>query len=141
MKTALSVFLSLLTIVITGLFSSCEEDSPPSKRPLLIGKSWTLVSYKIAGIDETEECQRDNSMTFFSDGTFLDDIGAAECEEFETNTEGSWSFKANETIIGLRPVGDVESDWTILELGEDRFSISQYVQLLDANVVVVMESN
>jgi hypothetical protein len=93
------------------------------------------------GHDATEDCLKDNALIFFSDGTYSDEIGAVKCEEDETDSEGSWKFKANQTILSIIPAGNLGSDWKILELTEHKLRISQYVQLFDAEVAVVMEPN
>ncbi len=141
MKTHL---IRLLTIVIAGLalgFSSCDDDAPPSKVGILVNKSWLVASYEIDGDDALEDCMTDNTLIFFSDGTYSDEIGAIKCEEDESDSEGTWKFKANETILSIIPAGDLESDWKILELTENKLRMSQFVTLLDAEVVVVMEAN
>jgi hypothetical protein len=131
-----------MLILAVALVSSCKDDDPaPSKEPLLTGKSWIVVKTEMDGQDVTDEleaCEIDNTTTFFSDGTFIEDTGELTCEEFETDVDGTWVFKANETIISLRPSGETASDWKILELTDETFRISQYVQLLEAEVVVEM---
>lgn len=122
-------------------FSGCNDDSPPSRTPLLVDKTWTVSIYTIGGTDAMEECIADNSMIFFNDGTYADEIGTVTCEEDETDSEGLWKFKGNESMISLQPEGDLESDWEILELTDKTFSISQYVDMIDAEVVIVMTVN
>jgi hypothetical protein len=134
------LMIVLITIATTLSFSSCDDDTPPSKSPLLVGKLWTLVSYEVNGVDVTEECQTDDETTFYSDGTFSSEIGDLTCDEFDEDTNGTWTFKANETILSLHPVNDVESDWEIFELTEGKLRISQYVDLLDAEVIVTMST-
>jgi hypothetical protein len=141
--TSLSArFLTFTGITLMLLASACSDDeSAPSKRPLLIGKQWTTVYYEMDGediTDDREACEEDNTTTFFEDGTFTDDIGTVLCEESETNVQGTWEFKANETIISLRPAGETASDWKIVELTASTLKISQYIQQFQAEVVVVM---
>lgn len=128
-------------IALTLFTSSCKDDDAPSKRPLLVGKQWTTVYYEMNGEDMTDDreaCEEDNTTTFLSDGTFTDDIGSDLCEESETDVQGTWEFKANETIISIRPAGESASDWSIVELTDSTLKISQYMQQLQAEVVVVM---
>jgi hypothetical protein len=136
------ISVAIMFIMAVALVSSCQDDDPaPSKRPLLVGKSWIVVKTEMNGEDVTDEqeaCVADNTMVFFSDGTFIEDIGELTCEESETDVDGTWSFKANETIISLRPSGETASDWKILVLTDETFTISQYVQLLGGEVVVEM---
>lgn len=137
-----SRFLVSAGIVLTLLAASCSDDeSAPSKRPLLVGKQWTTVYYEMDGediTDDREACEEDNTTTFFADGTFTDNMGALLCEESETDVQGTWEFKANETIISIRPAGESASDWKIVELTDNTLKISQYIQQFQAEVIVVM---
>jgi hypothetical protein len=134
--------IALAALVCVLVLSCKDHEAKPSVRPLLVGKTWVTVRFEMNGIDVTdaqqEECETDNTTTFFSDGTFIDDIGDVLCEEGEKNIEGAWSFKANETIISFRPAGETPSDWNIVQLTEGKLIISQYAQMLDAEIVVVM---
>ena len=60
-------------------FLSCGDDAAPGKTPLLAAKLWTLVRYEVNGTDETEECQTDDTMTFYSDGTFTSKVTQSGC--------------------------------------------------------------
>jgi hypothetical protein len=136
-STPLLYALALLLITI-----SCKDDDPVSKRGLLTGKTWIVVKYEIDGADVTdqrEECEKDDSLIFFTDGTFTADIGEVKCDEFDEDSDGTWEFKANETIIGIQPAGEPNLDWNIQELTAGTFRISQYVDLLQAEVVIVLE--
>lgn len=138
-----SRFLATAGIAATILISSCKDDeTTPSKRPLLVGQQWTTVRYEMDGKDITDDrdvCEVDNTTTFFGDGTFIDDIGDIPCEALETDVNGTWEFKANETIISLRPAGESAADWNLVELTNTTLKISRYIQPLQAVVVIVME--
>lgn len=138
-----SRFLVTAGLAITILASSCKDDeTAPSKRPLLVGKQWATVQYEMNGEDITEDrdvCEADNTTTFFEDGTFIDAIGNIPCEEMETDVDGTWEFKGNETIISIRPAGESASDWKLVELTSTTLKISRYIQQLQAEVVIVME--
>jgi hypothetical protein len=143
MNLLLSILSKLLFLALAvALVSSCKDDeAPSSKRPLLVDKTWIIVKYEMDGEDFTEErdeCETDNTTTFFSDGTFLDNIGGTPCDEFDANVDGTWAFKGNESIISIRPSGDSPSDWNILELTNSKLRISQYVAMFEAEVVVEM---
>lgn len=142
MKKLCFHFLSLTMIVWVCTFAtSCKEDPPPSKRGILIGKTWTAIKYEMDGVDVTDdrdECEIDNTTTFFDNGTYLDDAGAVLCDEGEPDTDGSWTFKANETVISMQPSGEPESDWNIQELTDNTFRVSQYNQFLQAELTITM---
>lgn len=143
MTSLFSRFLTSASIVLLVLLTSaCSDDeSAPSKRPLLVGKQWTTIYTEMDGediTDDREACEEDNTTTFFADGTFTDDIGSELCEESETDVQGTWEFKANETIISIRPAGESASDWKIEELTDSTLKISQYIQQLQAEIVIVM---
>jgi hypothetical protein len=135
--------LAAVSIAVGAIISlsGCSDDTPPSKSPLLVDKTWEVSSYTINGSDAMEDCIADNTLLFFGDGTYQDNVGALTCEEDEEDTEGVWKFKANETIISLKPNGDLESDWNILELTGNTFTFSQYIDVLDSEVIVTMTVN
>jgi hypothetical protein len=132
----------LLSVVMLVTLASCDKDDPAtSKETFVFGKTWIVVKYELDGVDITDdrdECETDNTTTFNSDGTYKDAIGSLKCDEFETDTDGTWTFKANETILSIHPAGEDPSDWNILELSDKTMKLSQYVQMLGAEVVVVM---
>jgi hypothetical protein len=142
-RTISSFYGLLAATIIVVLASACKDDDvAPSKRPRLLGKTWAVTVYEMDGVDVTDEresCETDNATIFFSDGTFKDDMGSELCEEFEADVEGTWVFKANETILSIHPSGESPSDWKIVELTENRLRLSQYVQMFQAEVGVVME--
>jgi hypothetical protein len=142
MKISFSrIYTSMIALAAMLNLLSCGDDAAPSKAALLTGKLWTLVRYEVNGTDETEECQIDDTMTFYSDGTFTSEVGGIPCDEFDTDNDGTWTFKANETIISLTPSGDVESDWKILDLTDTMLRISQHIEVLDAEVTIIMSPN
>jgi hypothetical protein len=140
LKLALVACLALLITL-----NSCKDDDEPaaSKKPLLVGKDWIVVKYELSGVDITddrEECETDDITTFFEDGGFLVDVGDLKCDEFDTNVEGTWEFKANETILSLQEGSD-DSDWDIESLTSDQLVISQYVDLFNGDIRVTMQPN
>lgn len=131
-----------LLALCAALAISCSDDSPAaSKRPLLVGKTWQVVYYEINGrnvTDEREACETDDTTNFYTDGSLTDNIGGTPCEESDKDILGTWEFKANETILSLRPAGDTASDWNLVRLTENSLTLSQYAQALDLEIVVVM---
>lgn len=121
---------------------ACSEDSPAaSKRPLLADKTWVVVRYALDGEDvtgEREACEADDATTFHGDGTFVEAIGDIACDEWEEDTHGTWTFKANETLLSMQAAGEMASDWTVVALTADSLTISQYAAALKMEVVVVM---
>lgn len=142
-KTLLRNLSASLLVAATMTFSSCKDDEPtPSKMPLLIDKSWGMVKTEMNGIDVTEdidECDTDNLLTFSEDGSFAEDLGDLRCDEFETDGDGTWKFKANNTVISIHRAGSDAEDWTIKELTETTFKISQYSSLIGGEVIVTMQ--
>ena len=143
MKLLILRFSSLLFLaMVITLVSSCDKDDPaPDKEALLVGKTWIAVKHEMDGVDITDdmaECAADNTFAFFSDGTYFVDISNTTCEEFETDTEGTWTFKTNQTVLSLHPEGEDPSDLKILELTDKTMKLSQYVEMLDTEIVVTM---
>lgn len=134
---------TLAVLAALATLFSCENNDGaigPDKNPLLIGKAWVTLSYEIDGEDvELEECDLDNSSVFFNDNTFVDDVGEIVCDEFDTNVEGTWQFKSNQTILSIKPAGEPAQDWQIVELTESTLKLSQYVEWLGGRLTITME--
>lgn len=119
MKGYLIQFL-VLSISLSTVLTSCKKEetassttsSSATKTDHLAGKSWVLKSAKIAPtftqagitIDDLyktmDACDKDNTMTFKTDKTFVTDEGATKCDPKAPQTEtGTWALIDSETKI------------------------------------------
>jgi len=108
-------FISLLAIlsVCFILAGSCKKNSssPPSNMTLITQSSW---KYDTAGVgsDNTgtiafalppgtiKDCEKDNILTFKSDGTGTQDEGPTKCDSASPQiVPFTWSFNANQTAL------------------------------------------
>lgn len=97
------------------LFSACKKNDTagPTKMELITTSTW---KFDKAGLDVNKdgfmdtdlppgylvECDKDNVITFKSDGTGTVDEGASKCDPADPQTSPfTWSFKNNETILNF----------------------------------------
>jgi hypothetical protein len=133
MKLLVVKFLAFTFIIL----SACSKDSDPSNTELITRATW---KYKNAGVDLNSDgvidtnippgylmdCDKDNLITFESDGTGVLDEGAIKCDPANPQTSDfSWSFKNNETIINFPTAvfSGLSGDLTIIKLTETEFNV------------------
>lgn len=80
----LSIFIALFGLFIFNSCSNKSDNTPPpkTKTQLLTQATWKFKSATIGGIDATgqvQACQRDNVLTFLSNGSGSGDEGATKC--------------------------------------------------------------
>lgn len=96
-------------------FSACKKNDAtgPTKMELITTGTW---KFDKAGLDVNKDgfmdtdlppgylvdCDKDNVITFKSDGTGTVDEGASKCDPADPQTSPfTWSFKNNETILNF----------------------------------------
>ncbi len=101
--------LILLLSVIT-IFYSCEknktETTPKTVEELIAGGSWKITKEEIKlgpapFIDDIDDCQKDDLLSFKENGTYSLDAGKVKCYEDEMQIEtGEWTLTSdNKNII------------------------------------------
>jgi hypothetical protein len=92
-------FLSLLILACS------KNGEPPTKTQLLVSSSWKLKSATVNGGDAMhliQDCQKDNIITFTSNGNGTIAEGATKCNAADPDTVPfTWSFQNNETILNI----------------------------------------
>lgn len=107
--------LKLTAIIILGLvIASCSKEETKTtttntdKTALLCGKAYSVTAFtlQIGGgtpmdyYAQMESCEKDNTLTFNTNGTTLEDEGATKCDPDDPQTvPGTWSFNADKTKI------------------------------------------
>ena len=116
---------SILFVSIAALLalSSCSKDDDPkaSKTELLTAKAWKQTKIKALGVEgEPDACDKDDTYTFKTDKTFVQDEGATKCDSSDDQTtSGTWKFNGDETIITVSTEDSgitISYDETIVEL-------------------------
>lgn len=112
-------------LMVSGL-SSCQksnDDEPKTKTALLSSSLWKIASIGV-DLDKNntvdlpyplENCEKDNTLEFKTDGTGITYEGATKCDPDDPDTENfTWSFKNNETILSIAIPGSFFSGETTL---------------------------
>lgn len=115
MKKNYLVFVTLLAICVLGNMA-CKKGSSKSKTELMTQTAWKIDDVgldmdKNGTIDAstTDDCEADNTITFKTDGTAIQDEGAIICNGSTQTSTFNWSFKSSETIINIdiNDLGDI----------------------------------
>lgn len=126
-----------LTGLVFSLFS-CQKavtdnsDQQPTKTQLLTSASWKFKMATVGGSDVSgflQACQKDNILTFQSNGNGTLDEGPSKCNASDPqNNPFTWSFVSNETVLHISAV--------LFTGGSSEFSI---VSLTSATLVVAQD--
>jgi hypothetical protein len=114
------LIVSLFTLIV----SSCKKDDDPSNTDKLTGKAWKITALKVdPAINsggtmitdlyaQTADCDKNNTLTFNVDKTYIEDEGATKCNPLDPQTtSGTWAFNSDETVL----TQDNTDSYTILQ--------------------------
>lgn len=124
--------LALLSI----LFFACKKSSdnnnntPKSKTDLITASLWRFDNAKLAGVDVSgyfDDCEKDNTVTFVSNGTGTIDEGPTKCDAGDPQTVSfNWTFENSETSIHTTtPLFPGTGDFKISTLNDTQLSVSR----------------
>jgi len=116
----LTIFFALY-IAFAVIVTSCKKDeSNLTKKEMLTAKSWKILSSKTNGVaDVIEDCQKDDFLTFTTEGSYTFNPGTKKCYSEDAIDTGTWALSSDEKYI----IVDGEN-LTIVELTENRFTFS-----------------
>lgn len=138
-------FLSLATFSLLML-TACKKDNSDVKS-VTVTKESVAGTYKITKVEMKtgstrtditnefynsfqEECDRDNTTKFNTDGTYVIDDGAVQCSP-SSNDTGEWSVSGtNALVIDNENVGVESFDGNTLKLVDDYSSGGQTNQII-----------
>ena len=134
MKKNTFQFIGLFTICIlmSTNFSSCKKDEAQAKTPydLLTSHKWrfyrtgdTMDDVNISWSVVYDNCEKDNWLNFFTNGTLIHDEGPTKCSPNDPqNVWGTknWQLQANNTMIRSDGTG---VDLKILSLTENSLTL------------------
>lgn len=113
----MSIVLCLLAVLaLTGCKKNSSNGTSKTKTQLLTQASWKMTAIgpdvNQDGQIETnqiEDCQKDNILTFSTNGTGTAVEGANVCAGEDATSSFAWNFKNNETVvhIDIEILGDV----------------------------------
>ena len=129
-------------LFIVSLFLStfsCKKDDAPSKKDLLSGKNWMLVSETISpainfnGIlitdlyAQMDDCTKDDISKFNANGTYTLEEGATKCDvnDPQVYDSGTWVFNSDQTILVMTSPTNGTLNAEIIELTSTKCVVSQ----------------
>jgi len=144
-------------ILISSICLQCscsKDDAPPgpTNTELIVSSTW---KYNNSGVDVNNDgfidapvpagyildCDKDNTLTFKSDGTGTLDEGANKCDPTNPNTSTyTWSFKNGETYINF-PIAlmtGFNGDVKILKLTSTELNLSKEVNIGTPNPIYIV---
>jgi hypothetical protein len=141
----------VFTLTFSFLLTACgKDDKEPTKTEILTSGSWKFDN---GGIDQDKNgtvdisftsgilpaCALDNSATFNSDYTGINDEGLLKCGTAQT-TPFNWSFASNETAINISGTGvlGISGQFKILELNATRFGLSKDTTISGFNMSAIV---
>jgi hypothetical protein len=128
-------FTISVLLVATLFFSACKKSSshPKTNTDFLTQASWKFDNAKAGGADVSsslQTCQKDNVLTFSTNGTGSLDEGATKCTSTDPQTNPfDWNFASNETVLHVSTVlfAGGSSDFTIVTLNDTQLVLSQFI--------------
>jgi len=101
------IFFTVLLLPVSG----CRKDEvTKSKMEILTTGSWKVSSYKINQEEiALMDCQKDNYMSFNTDGSYTDFPGALKCEISEANITGTWILSDDGETLTLESYQGIQN--------------------------------
>ena len=106
-----------------------------SKTYFLTLNTWKFDNAKVGGTDVSaliQTCQKDNVLTFSSNGSGTLDEGATKCNSADPQaTPFTWSLVANETVLHVSTVifTGGSTEFTVVALTDSQLVLSQQINL------------
>jgi hypothetical protein len=143
--------LNFLLIVSLCLATfSCKKDDAPSKKDLISGKNWMLISETVSpainfnGIlitdlyAQLDDCTKDDISKFNANGTYTFEEGATKCDVNDPQVfdSGTWVFNSDQTILVLTSPSNGTINAEIIELTSSKIVTSQQSTIDGINYTV-----
>ena len=127
----------LLLIVISSCSKKNDEggQTNKTKTDLIAKSSWKFSDARVSGVSVAaflDACQKDNIITFQSNGNGTADEGASKCDPGDPATNPfTWSFQNNETVLFISTplFTGGNSTFTIVDLTETQLVVSQMISV------------
>lgn len=128
--SAISIFF-ISVFIIACKKNSDNSNTPKTKTDLISASVWKFDNAKVAGVDISgllDDCDKDNTATFVSNGSGTADEGPTKCNAADPQTVSfTWTFENNETTLQatapLFPGGN--GTFTIVTLTDTQLVVSQ----------------
>lgn len=107
-------------VCLALLAGGCKKNKNTDKTGFLTKSAWKFTSVLHNGVEEIEDCEKDDTETYSTDGTYTGNIGADDCSGSEHNYSGTWKFINNYSQL----VYDVADTINIINLDGSTFKYS-----------------
>lgn len=118
-----SLFLWILGLSV--LLSACSKDEEKTTMDYLTEHSWRLTSWKVAGNEYIEACQKDDLMSFTSSGNFKYDPGTNRCSSDQQIETGTYTLQemtitlAVDSEVLVLPITTINEETLVFSVSED----------------------
>jgi len=139
---------NFLVAVAVGSFflaSSCQKnstDKEPTKTELITKTSWKFSKAEANGMDANsyiDDCFKDNTAIFASDGSGTLDEGATKCDSSDPQSSPfSWEFLNNETTLSVSGglFAGQSGDFTIVSLTDSTMVLSGTMPITSNGITI-----
>ena len=120
--------IALAAMALTWTSCTKDEDKvePKTKTELITAHTWKLNALTVnpayngfTDIFANEPCFQDNSESYSSNGSFVQNEGTNVCNSYSPTNTGTWSFNSTETILQTDYDNSLpNSSYNILELSD-----------------------
>ena len=130
-------FSGIVIFLATVFVIACKKESDSNnnnagktKTELITSSTWKFDNAKLGVVDVSgffDDCEKDNTVTFVSNGTGSIDEGATKCDPADPqNVPFDWTFQNNETSIHTTtPLFPGTGDFTISTLSETQLAVAR----------------
>ncbi len=133
------MFIALAVVTSTLTMCSKEKEETKTKTELITMAPWKFSSITQNGIDVSfyhPACLKDNTMTFATTGTYLEEEGSTKCNPDDPQTKTwNWHFGENETKLVMDTAA-----FNIVQLSESSLVLSYQIVLGSATQTLVISS-
>lgn len=139
-----------IVLLLTSAFiTACKKDSDnntntaKTKTELITSSTWKFDNAKLGTTDISgffDDCEKDNTVTFASNGTGTIDEGATKCDDSDPQTTPfNWSFESNETSIHTTtPLFPGTGDFKINTLSDSQLAVARDTVILGTTQSIVI---
>jgi hypothetical protein len=138
MKKFYSILSVALAFSMLALTTSCsDDDDDVNKTALLTAKQWTATKveaefqgefFDITDSELSDEaCEKDDYLTFGTDGVYKYEIGTDDCDGSQRAHTGTWEWKDGEkTLSWTTKYNDTDSDtedWIYVSISASQLKV------------------
>jgi hypothetical protein len=130
------LYSAIVIFFISAFILACKKDSnnnnntTKTKTELITSSTWKFDNAKLGIVDVSgffDDCEKDNTVTFVSNGKGNIDEGLTKCDAADPQTVPfDWNFGNNETTIHTTtPLFPGTSDFTISALSQTQLAVAR----------------